>query len=363
MHFHRVRRGVAQGVHEIAVVEADLQLLPVAADGADVTRLAVAGAGGHIDLIRAEQAPHGAFQLLADDHADALQAFDHCLVVHLQADGVVGGDGVAIVQEFALQPAADQLGIARLEHQMALALCHGDHILGVGADLLHLVQGAARRHKLEGAAVDVLQRFAPQRQTEAVHGHHGQPLVADLEQHAGMDGARLVQGHGEAGLVDHGLQRALLQRDGVLVVHLRHFRIVVGTQADHLEVRVAAGELHVELLVRVEHHRVVGHTADHVAEQLGVQHDAAALADVGLHLGADAGLHVVARQAQAVLRLQKDTLQRGDGAFGRHRAGHSVHRLLQKRLLTGKSHHIRRSSLSETQFYSAKSNHNLIFIQ
>ena len=38
-------------------------------------------------------------------------------------------------------------------------------------------------------------------------------------------------------------------------------------------------------------------------------------------------------------------------------------RLLQKRLFTGKSHHIRRSSLSETQFYSAKSNHNLIFIQ
>jgi methylmalonyl-CoA mutase len=71
-------------------------------------------------------------------------------------------------------------------------------------------------------------------------------------------------------------------------------------------------------------------------------------------------LAIKAIRLRATVGEVSDALEK---AFGRHRAGHGVHRLLQKRLLTGKSHHIRRSSLSETQFYSAKSNHNLIFIQ
>ena len=230
---------------------------------------------------------------------------------------------------------------------MAFTLYHRHHVVGVGADLLHLVQCAAGSHKAERAAVDVLQRLPPQSQTEPVHRHHGQPSVVDLKQCAGVDGARLVHGHGKAGLLYHILQRPLLQRHGVFVVHLRQLRIVVTAQPRHLKAGVAAVQLHVQLLVGVEQHHVVRQPPYHLAEQPRIQHDPSRLLHLGVHRGADPRLHIVPGQAQPVLALQQDTLQGGDGALCRHGAGHRRHRLLQQRLFTGKSHHIRRSSLSE----------------
>ena len=45
LHDHLVRRGKAQGVHKIAVVKADFQIISVAGNGAAVFGVAVAGAG------------------------------------------------------------------------------------------------------------------------------------------------------------------------------------------------------------------------------------------------------------------------------------------------------------------------------
>ena len=259
---------------------------------------------------------------------------------------------------------------------MALALGHRHHVVGVGAYFLYLIQGGAGGHELEGPAVDVLQRFAAQRQTEAVHRHHGQSLVADLKQGAGVDGTGLIDGNSKAGLVDHGLQRPLLQCDGELVVHLRQLRIVVGAEAGKLEAGIAAVQLHVELVVCLKGHHIIRQAADHLAEQSGVQHDVPCLGHCGLYRGAYAGLHIIAGQPQSLAALQQDTLQRRDGAFSRHRPRHCGHRLLYKCLFTGKFHHIRRSSLSEShcrlrclkdqpyakkRFCFSKSNHKLIF--
>ena len=204
----------------------------------------------------------------------------------------------------------------------------------VGADLLHLVEGGARRHKTERAAVDALQRLPPQSQTEAVHRHHGQPRVADLKQRTGVDRTRLIGGHGEAGLVDHGLHGILL--DG----HRGQLRIVVGGQPGQLKAGSAAHQLHHVFLVGGEYHDIVGQAADHLAEQAGIQHDAALLMDLGGDGGADTGLHIVAGQRQLRVALQQHTLQRGDGALGRHRPGHGTAGLLEQRFFAGKFQHL-----------------------
>ena len=356
-----VRRRIPQSVHEIAVVEADLQLPAVALDGTDILGLAVAGAGGEIDLVHIKEAADGAFQLLADDHGHAIQAFQQRLRLHLHADGVVLGDGVAVIQEFTLQTAADELGILHLEHQMALALHHRQQRIGIGTDLLHLVESRSRRHEAERAAVDTLQRLAAQRQTEAVHRHHGQPCVADLKQGAGMDGTGLVGGHRKAGLVDHGLHGPLLDGHGELVVHGGHLRIVVGGQTGQLEAGVAADHLDHIFLIGGENHDIIGKTADHLAEQTGIQDDASLLMDLGGDGGADTGLHIVARQRQLGVALQQHTLQRGDGAFGSHGAGYGTDGLLQQRFFAGKFQHLVFNPFCNLQAYFSESKHKLIF--
>ena len=152
--------------------------------------------------------------------------------------------------------------------------------------------------------------------------------------------AALIGGHGEAGLVDHSLQRPLTNIHGKLVIHLRKLRVIVGRQADDLEAGVTAGKMNRQLVVSVEHNNVVGHLADHLAEQTGAEDDTAGRLDLSVHAGADAGLHVVAGQGQGVPALQQDPLQGRNGAFGGHRPGGSVDGALQQRLLTGKSKHI-----------------------
>ena len=282
----------------------------------------------------------GAFQFLTNDHTDTVQTVEHGLGIHQNGDGIVSGDGIAVIQKFALQTAADQLGGAGLEHQVALALNDGHEIVAVLADLLHLVEGGAGGHEPESAAVDALQRLPPQGQTEAVYGHHGQALLVDLKEGAGVDGTGLVGGNGEAGLVDHGLQGPLLDSHRVLVVHLRQLRVVLGGQAHDLEAGVAAGQAHHIFLIRRKHHQIVRQLPDDLTEQAGVEDDAALLVNLGLKGGADTGLHIVARHGQPVAALHQNALQCWDGAFGGHGTGHGIDGALQQRFFAGETEHI-----------------------
>ena len=155
-----------------------------------------------------------------------------------------------------------------------------------------------------------------------------------------MDGTCLIGGHGEAGLVDHGLHGILLDGHGELVVHRGQLRIVVCGQPGQLKAGIAAHQLHHIFLVGGEHHDIVRQAADHLAEQAGIQHDAALLMDLGGDGGADTGLHIVAGQRQLRVALQQHTLQRGDGALGRHRPGHGTDGLLEQRFFAGKFQHL-----------------------
>ena len=103
---------------------------------------------------------------------------------------------------------------------------HGSQILHVGTDIFHLAQGAARRHKGKGAAVDLFQRLPPDGQTESVHRHHSQALVRDLEQGTSMDGAALIGGDSEGRLLDHGTQQLLLDGDGKIILHHGQLRVI-----------------------------------------------------------------------------------------------------------------------------------------
>ena len=154
-----------------------------------------------------------------------------------------------------------------------------------------------------------------------------------------MDGAALVGGHGEGGLADHGLQGLLLQGDAVLVVHLRQLRIVVGGQTQNVEAGVAAAEMHHVLLIGGKDDDIVRHLADDIAEQPGIEDDAALLPDLRLEGGADTGLGVVAGQGQLTASLQQKALQRGNGAFGGHGAAGGGDRRLQQRFFTGEFQH------------------------
>ena len=71
-------------------------------------------------------------------------------------------------------------------------------------------------------------------------------------------------------------------------------------------------------LVGGEGDHVVGHPADDVAEEPGVEDQLALAGDVGGHLGADAGLQVVAGDDQLRVGPQQQALQGGNGALLRH---------------------------------------------
>ena len=153
---------------------------------------------------------------------------------------------------------------------MTFAQGHGSQILHVGTDIFHLAQGAARRHKGKGAAVDLFQRLPPDGQTESVHRHHSQALVRDLEQGTGMDGAALIGGDSEGRLLDHGTQQLLLDGDGKIILHHGQLRVIRRGEAQDIKVRIAAGEMDQLFVIRGENHHIVGHPADDVAEEAGV---------------------------------------------------------------------------------------------
>ena len=102
LHSHGVGGRVAQRIHQITVVEANLKPLTVARDAADVLCVAVGGLGGHRHLVLAELAAHGALELFTDDDAHALEALEHRLRVDDDVDGVSARDGVLIIEEFTL---------------------------------------------------------------------------------------------------------------------------------------------------------------------------------------------------------------------------------------------------------------------
>ena len=120
-------------------------------------------------------------------------------------NGVVAGDGLAVGQEFALQPAGHQHGVPHLEHHVAGALGDGGRLVHVAANFFHFGQGRAGHYEREGLrSLLLVDGLVAEGQAVAVHRHDGQPLAVHLKQGAGVDGAAFVVADGEKGLADHG---------------------------------------------------------------------------------------------------------------------------------------------------------------
>ena len=143
-------------------------------------------------------------ELFGDDDAHAVKTLEHRLGIHGDGDGVAARNSVFVVEKFALEAAADQLGLSHFKENVALAEGDGRESVDVLADVLDLVERSAGRDEGERAALDPLERFTAKRQTEAVDRDDGQTVVADLEELAHVNGTGLVRGDGEGGLLDHG---------------------------------------------------------------------------------------------------------------------------------------------------------------
>ena len=217
---------------------------------------------------------------------------------------------------------------------------HGDlhRVVRIAADPLNIRKGGAGDHEAAILHPGVLQLLAALGQAVAVHGNQGQLLILHLKEGTGVDGAHVVIRHGEDGLVDHAAQDLLGQGYGIEHVHHRHFRIVLRADAHEVIFALSALYLDAVVIVHGNGHDPVGHTADHLAEETGADHDGAGLDHVRLQIGIDPFFQVVAGDLHVVLGFDQQPFQRGNGALGRRRAGGNGAGRLQQTLFTGKFH-------------------------
>ena len=154
-----------------------------------------------------------------------------------------------------------------------------------------------------------------------------------------MDRTTLVGGNGESHFFNHSPQNLLLDGDGILVLHLREIRVIGGTESQNIEIRVTAGEVDHLLIVGSESYHIIRHPPDNIAEQPGVQHDISSLGDIGGNTGTDTGLHIITGDGQLPVRMEQQSLQRGDGALLGHGTACHGDSVLQKDFFTAEFHH------------------------
>ena len=218
------------------------------------------------------------------------------------------------------------------------ALGHSDRFLGGGADFFHLVEGGAGDYKGERCLSCFFQNgLPPEGQTVAVHRYHRELFVLQFKESAGVNGAGFVVADGKNGLSDHGFELFLWNLEGILVFHRRELGEFFGVGAQNVEFAQAAFDVD-HVVFGGKDDDVVGEFADDFAEEAGAENKGAGGFDFGGDGGADAGLQIVAGQAQFVVGLQQDTFQSWDGAFWRHSAGGGIDSILEKGFFAGKFH-------------------------
>ena len=133
----------------------------------------------------------------------------------------------------------------------------------------------------------------------------------------------------------------MLDGHGKLILYLRQVGIVCGRQAQNIKVRISAGEVYHLAFVSGKGHHIVRHSADDISKKAGVQDNITALNHISTYLGADAGLHIVARDRQLVVYMDQQTLQRGDGTLLGHGSAGDGDGILQKDLFAAELNHSR----------------------
>ena len=260
-------RDDAQRIEQIAAVEADLQLAAVPGDGAGVVRGADGVRRAEIGHIVAEDAADGAFDLFGDDEADALDGGSQLRDVRGEDGAAVCGDNAAPVDEFALEHAADEQRVTDGEEDVLVAERERDGLVGILQNALDLLETGGGDDEFEGMVRCIFRVPGAAGQPEAVHGDHGDGILRDLHQAAGLDGAGLIFGHGEDRAGDHGLQRGLRHGHAALAVDVRQLGIVLGIHGRDLEEGRARTDGDLLLVVDGDGDHFVRQLPDDIKEQ------------------------------------------------------------------------------------------------
>ena len=243
---------------------------------------------------------------------------------------------------------------------MLLAYADGNPaLLLIGADFLHVAQGAAGDDKRAALEPGVFQLLGPSRKPVAVNGDEGQALLLHLEEGAGVNGAHLIRGDGEDGFVDHILEHMLGQAHGVERVEAGQLGIILRADAEDVELALPAFDGDVVLFVGGNRDDPVRQAADHLAEEPCPDHDGAALDDVGFQRGYDGLLEIVAFDGQLILAADLQTLQRGDGTLGSGGAGGDAAGRLKKIFFAAEFH----GCLTSEKFLSQKERKNIFLVK
>ena len=175
-------------------------------------------------------------------------------------------------------------------------------------------------------------------QPEAVHGDHGDGILRDLHQAAGLDGAGLIFGHGEDRAGDHGLQRGLRHGHAALAVDVRQLGIVLGIHGRDLEEGRACTDGDLLLVVDGDGDHLIRQLPDDIKEQASGHDARACLLDLGTDVDGDARFQIVARELQRDARPEKHALETGNGALLCDGAARNGQGRDQQRFFTGKLH-------------------------
>ena len=155
-----------------------------------------------------------------------------------------------------------------------------------------------------------------------------------------MDRAAFIGRDGKSHLLNHAPQHLLLHRNGIFILNLRQIRVICGRQAQNVKIRITAGDMDHHFFISGKGDHIIGHPADDVTKQPGVQHDIAAFHNVGENVGANTGLHVVTADGQiAVSGFQQETFQRRNGALLGNGPAGDGNRVLEENFFTGKFNH------------------------
>ena len=225
------------------------------------------------------------------------------------------GHCLAVVEEVALEPAADDDSAADGERDVVCADEYVRILLRVAcAYALDIRKRRAGHDKLVVflGAFDVLAAY---REAIAVDRDHGQRSGLDLEQRACVHRAAVVIADGEHRLVYHALEHALLYFVASYSVNAGQLGIFAAVHAHERELGFSALDGGFVILVGGYSHHTVGHAAHHLAEKLRVEDYAAGFGNVGLNSRIYAFFKVVPRYSQPLAGFEQNALERRDGAF------------------------------------------------
>ena len=162
-------------------------------------------------------------------------------------------------------------------------------------------------------------------QTVAVQRHHGELVLLNGKELAGVGGLFVVLAHGVKGLVDHVPQRAGLDGQSAVRAGVGQIGIIRRAHGQDVELGHTALDGGVAAVAGGDGHFAHRQPAHHVAQQLCREDDLARLPHVGLDGGGDGHFQVVAGEGELeAVRFQEDTFQCRDGRAKGHRPADAV---------------------------------------